>query len=171
MSKKPKIYPPVTVEALLLREGALSGYIPELSFSRVFEIIGMIYPKGKSTTESDLIPIIRKGLAKKHLESLMMTTGLNLTAMAHILHVSERTMHRYAKDTLLNPEISERLLEIAKLYAKGQDVFGGLEPFKKWLQDPVIALGNKKPLDFLDTSIGIRLLEDELGRIEHGIFS
>ncbi len=171
MSKKPKIYPIAAVETLGLRDEALAHYIPDLVFSRVFEFIGMISPLVKTTSESDLILIIRKGLSKKHLETLMETTGLNLPAMALILHVSERTMHRYANNTLLNPEISERLLEIAKLYAKGQDVFGSLDSFKQWMQYPVVALGHIKPLEFLDTSIGIRLLEDELGRIEHGIFS
>lgn len=171
MSKKPKIYPEVVVETLSLKENALVPYLPDLVFTRVFEFIGMISPIVKTTSESDLIPIIRKGLSKKHLETLMETTGLNLSAMALILHVSERTMHRYANNTLLNPEISERLLEIAKLYAKGQDVFGSLNSFKQWMQYPIVALGHKKPLEFLDTSIGIRLLEDELGRIEHGIFS
>lgn len=176
MSKKAKIYPTGPGEGYTLGEGALAPFIPvspsiDMVIARVFEFIGWIQPKGKSASESDLIPIIRKGLGKKHLDSLMETTGLNMAAMARILHVSERTMHRYAKDTLLNPEISERLLEVARLYAKGQDVFESLDAFKKWMTEPVIALGHKMPIDFLDTSMGIRLLEDELGRIEQGIFS
>lgn len=175
MSKKSKSYISSKEEASVVGENVMTTYIPiapiDLFISSVFKLIGLIYPKGKTTSESDLIPIIRKGLGKQHLESLMVSTGLTLAAMARILHVSERTMHRYADDTLLNPEISERLLEIARLYAKGQEVFGGLDPFKKWMQEPVQALGSKKPVEYLDTSIGIRLIQDELGRIEHGIFS
>jgi uncharacterized protein (DUF2384 family) len=39
------------------------------------------------------------------------------------------------------------------------------------MNSSVMALGNKKPKEFLDTSIGIDLLMNELGKIEHGIFA
>lgn len=140
-------------------------------FVRLFEFIGLPRPRGRDPLDSDLISLIRKGLAKKNLDKLMDTTGLDLSAMAGILHVSTRTLHRYTDESILSPDISERLLEIARLYARGQEVFGDLDSFKSWVREPVPALGFKKPLDYLDTSIGIRLLQDELGRIEHGVFS
>lgn len=140
-------------------------------FVRLFEFIGLPRPRGRDPLDSDLISLIRKGLAKKNLDKLMDTTGLDLSAMAGILHVSTRTLHRYTDESILSPDISERLLEIARLYARGQEVFGDLDSFKSWVREPVPALGFKKPLDYLDTSIGIRLLQDELGRIEYGVFS
>lgn len=140
-------------------------------FVRLFESIGLPRPRGRDPHDSDLISLIRKGLAKKNLDKLMDSTGLDLSAMAGILHVSTRTLHRYTDESILSPDISERLLEIARLYARGQEVFGDLDSFKSWVREPVPALGFKKPLDYLDTSIGIRLLQDELGRIEHGVFS
>ncbi len=36
---------------------------------------------------------------------------------------------------------------------------------------PSIAFNYVEPSGFLDTSLGIKLIEDELGRIEHGIFA
>lgn len=91
--------------------------------------------------------------------------------MANILHTTDRTLRRYTAKQKLNPEQSERLIEMAKLYTRGEDVFESLENFKTWMATPVAALGNKQPKDFLDTSMGIQLLMDELGRIEHGIFA
>jgi uncharacterized protein (DUF2384 family) len=35
----------------------------------------------------------------------------------------------------------------------------------------IIALGHKSPKAFLDTSIGISILMEELGRLEHGVYS
>jgi uncharacterized protein (DUF2384 family) len=35
----------------------------------------------------------------------------------------------------------------------------------------LLPFGNKKPKQFLDTSLGIAMIMDELGRIEHGIFA
>ena len=154
------------LEVLYLNPSALDSFL-----SKVFNLIGIIFPKHlKHHKESDLIPIIRKGLSKKNLDHLMSTTGLDLGFMATILHVSERTLHRYSDSTILNPEISERIIEIARLYAKGEEVFSDLTSFKTWMSYPSKSLGSKAPKDFLDTSLGIKLLEDELGRIEYGVY-
>ena len=140
-------------------------------FSKVFNLIGFIFPKQPTHhQESDLIPIIRKGLSKKNLDHLMATTGLDLETMASILHISARTFHRYTAATTLNPEISERIFEIARLYTRGEEVFGDLPSFKTWMTYPSRSLGSKFPKELLDTSLGIKLLEDELIRIEQGIY-
>ncbi|MEO5581597.1 MAG: antitoxin Xre-like helix-turn-helix domain-containing protein [Saprospiraceae bacterium] len=140
-------------------------------FTKIFNLIGFIFPTHPvHHQESDLIPIIRKGLSKKNLDHLMITTGLDLGSMAKILHISERTFHRYTHATTLNPEISERIFEIARLYTKGEEAFGDLSTFKVWMSYPSKALGSKPPKELLDTSMGIKLIEDELVRIEQGIY-
>ncbi len=174
MTKKPKKYSEPVFESMTFQEPLVlyNATRPgDIFFKKVFDLIGMIYPKATQSTEYELIPIIRKGLSKKQLDHLMTTTGLSLPEMARILHVSERTLHRYSADTMLNPDISERIFELARLYAKGVEVFSDLNRFKIWMQFPSIALAQKAPLDFLDTSIGIKLLEEELGRIEHGVYA
>lgn len=176
MAKRIKSYHGEEGKGPVMKEAVIADYHSftgpgGLLFARLFEFIGLPKPRGKDPLESDLIPLIRKGLVKKNLDKLMDSTGLDLSAMASILHVSSRTLRRYKDDSILNPDISERLLEVARIYARGQEVFGDLDSFKSWVREPVPALGYKKPLEFLDTSIGIRLLQDELGRIEHGVFS
>ncbi len=71
----------------------------------------------------------------------------------------------------LNAEQSERVIELAKLYSRGEEVFDSLDAFKEWMDNRIMALGNKKPKEFLDTSLGIEMLMNELGRIEQGIFA
>lgn len=122
-------------------------------------------------SKNDFINYIRKGVPKKALDNLTGVTGFSGIEMANILHTTDRTLRRYTSNQKLNAEQSERLIEVAKLYARGEDVFDGLEVFKTWMDTPVVALGNEKPKTFLDTSLGIGLLMDELGRIEHGIFA
>lgn len=121
--------------------------------------------------ETDLIDIIRKGISKKSLDHLITQIGYTLTDIASVLHVSDRNLRRYAPSEKLSTEQSERLVEIARLYAKGEDVFGSIEVFNNWMNSTVRALGNTTPKSFLDTSLGIRLLTKELGRIEHGVFA
>jgi len=121
--------------------------------------------------EQDFIPLIKKGIPRKSLDYLMLNTGLSAPEIASIIHTSDRTLRRYKPSKLLNPEQSERVVELARLYSRGEEVFGGLDRFKEWMGSTVMSLGNKIPKNFLDTSLGIELLMDELGRIEHGIFA
>ena len=57
-----------------------------------------------------------------------------------------------------------------KLYERGLEVFGDKDIFKDWMITDIIALGNKKPIDLIDTPEGIQSVLTVLGRIEHGIF-
>jgi len=139
----------------------------------VIEYLGLV-PKSSSSRRSEdhfFIDLIRKGLPKKVIDHLMKRTGFTEDEMAMILHVSKRTLQRRDLTSEFNPEQSERLIELAKLFAKGEDVFGGPDQFKEWIDTRVLSLGDKKPREFMDTSIGLSLLMDELGRIEYGIHS
>lgn len=117
------------------------------------------------------ISLIREGVKMQNLLHLMEVTDINSTEAANILHTSERTLRRYTNDTILNPEQSERIIELARLFSRGAEVFGSLDNFKVWMNTPVVALGTIKPKELLDTSLGIEILQEELGRIEQGIFA
>lgn len=117
------------------------------------------------------INIIREGVKMQTLEHLMDTTGITPSEMSSIIHTSERTLRRYTTSTILSPEQSERIIELARLFSRGSEVFGSLNNFKTWMNSKVLALGNIQPKNLLDTSLGIEILQEELGRIEHGIFA
>lgn len=53
----------------------------------------------------------------------------------------------------------------------GEDVFGDKDVFQAWLHDKSIPLGNFTPISLLDTSFGIVMVKEELGRIQHGVFA
>jgi putative toxin-antitoxin system antitoxin component (TIGR02293 family) len=123
------------------------------------------------TSDNDFIDLIREGVPKEAMNNLMSNTGITTMEMASITHTSDRTLRRYENKDKLPQEQSERVIEVARLYSKGSEVFGSLEYFREWMSTTLIPLGNKKPKEFLDTSLGIDLLMKELGRIEHGIFA
>lgn len=66
---------------------------------------------------------------------------------------------------------TERLIELAQVFAKGQEVFGSQKKLVKWLNTSVPALGKRRPFDLIKTSFGKDLVLDELTRIEHGVFA
>ena len=140
---------------------------------RSLVLMGMdaVAPFNTVENVSDFIQCIREGVPKKALDNLINITGISSAEMSAIMRTSERTLRRYSPKQKLNAEQSERVIELAKIYSRGEQVFGTLDAFKEWMNGSVMALGNKKPKEFLDTSMGIEMLMDELGRIEHGIFA
>ena len=91
---------------------------------------------------------------------------------AAILHVSERTLQRYAKSNgHFAPINAERALQIAKVINRGKKVFGKAEKFYHWLKRNPFMLGGNLSIGSLYSSEGIERVLTQLGRIEHGLFA
>lgn len=117
-----------------------------------------------------LLRVIRDGISYDEFEKIKERSGLSLAEWANYLNLSERTLLRYAKNSEnLDKSTSERVIEIAMLQERASDVFGDLDVFNQWINSPVRALGNAMPKEYLDSSIGIQILNEVMGRIEHGI--
>ena len=57
-----------------------------------------------------------------------------------------------------------------KTQKKGIEIFGNELEFKEWLNSYIIAV-NDKPINLMNSFFGLKLVYDELCRIEHGILS
>jgi len=112
-----------------------------------------------------------EGITKSDFLTVVVDTGMNLTEFSSLLPVSKRTIEKTKNQELLSPAVSDRILQIASLYEHGSIVFGSLDIFKEWLDTPIIALGQKRPKSFIDNGTGISMINDLLGRIEHGVYS
>ena len=118
------------------------------------------------------IKLIRRGLSVQSLNIFLKESGLNRQELGHILQVSPRTMQRYDSNQMLPINVTEKLLMLNDLYEKAHDVLGGdSQTISGWLHSPVVALGNQRPLDLLDTYQGFNEVMKVLGRIEWGIAS
>ena len=91
---------------------------------------------------------------------------------AAMLHISERTIQRYAKNNSTFASINaERALQINKVLEQGKIAFGSIDNFYKWLKvNPYMLEGNLS-IDSLSTFDGIEKVLTQLGRIQHGIFA
>lgn len=118
-----------------------------------------------------LIALSREGVRISALKALANSLGVTLELMSSLLHTSYRNIQRKDQNDLLDSLRSERVLELATFVQRGIEVIGGREAFKEWLHSPLMSLGDKSPLDFLDTSFGIQMASKILGRIEHGVYS
>lgn len=119
----------------------------------------------------DIINLARKGFSKGTLLALAKRISLNLQELANILHISERTLQRYDDDEIIKLEYAEKAVELARLYTRGEEVFGSIDKFKLWMKAPSLIFNGEAPVTILDTSAGFDMVFRELGRIEHGIFA
>ena len=123
------------------------------------------------TSLQDLMEITRQGLTREAVDLLADVLDLSIGELTKYLHVSERTLQRYKPEQELSAELSDRLVQLAKVYAKAVDVFEDEQIAVKWLKQPNRALGDTVPMEYLDNSSGIEIILDELIRIEHGVFA
>jgi uncharacterized protein (DUF2384 family) len=91
---------------------------------------------------------------------------------ASILHVSERTLQRYAKNNgSFAPINAERALQIEKVLKEGKITFGKVENFYNWLKRNPFMLGGNLSFDSLYSANGIERILTQLTRIQHGLFA
>ena len=139
---------------------------------RMQEILGGKAALGRAVSSpSDLAEIVRAGLPHSSLEAVMHLLNLPAEMLSISLALSRRTLSRRKKQARLSAGESDRLIRLARVAASAVDVFGSPERASKWLQRPNRALGGVTPLSLMDTDPGARLVEQILGRIEHGVFS
>lgn len=91
---------------------------------------------------------------------------------ATILHVSERTLQRYAKSNGSFAAINaERALQIDKLLSEALITFGSIPNFYNWLKRHPSSLEETLGFESLTSYDGIQKIFTALGRIQHGILA
>lgn len=112
---------------------------------------------------------ISEGLGSGILATIQSRLHLSNQQLSDLILVSTRTLDRRKKEKKLPPDESERSYRIARLTERAYQVFGESEKVASWFSEPNFALGNKTPLELAKTEPGALLIEQLLGRIEHGI--
>lgn len=139
---------------------------------RIRDILGGESVLGRRvSSERDLIDAVRTGLPHAALASVMELLGLSADTVSSALSLPKRTLSRRKREARLTPEESDRLVRLARVAAAAIDLFGEAARAAAWLRKPNRALGNVAPLALMDTDIGMRQVEDLLGRIAHGVYS
>jgi putative toxin-antitoxin system antitoxin component (TIGR02293 family) len=127
--------------------------------------------RSRPRTALDWVSVIRKGISSAAVDSLARTIRVSHSELAVALGIPERTLARRKKEGLLNSEESAKLVRLARVIERAEEVFEDLETALAWLKAPNAALYRTTPLSLLDTDIGAESVMDTLGRIEHGVFA
>ena len=91
---------------------------------------------------------------------------------AAILHISERTLQRYAKNNgKFAPINAERFHQINHVLARAKKVLGKTAYFYDWIHSNPPSLEGDLSFSSLTNFEGIQKILNQLGRIEHGILA
>jgi putative toxin-antitoxin system antitoxin component (TIGR02293 family) len=121
---------------------------------------------------AECVARIMAGLPVQEFDSLREMLGLAVEEMAQKIGISTATLsRRRAKKEPLDRDHSDRLMRFARLYWLSVAFFEGDQASgREWLARPARALGGRTPLEFAETEMGAREVEDLIGRLEHGVY-
>lgn len=106
----------------------------------------------------------------KHFDKIASKIGFTQKEWAQMLHLSERTLQRYAKEARSFEGIYvDRILHIDELLVEGLKIFQSPEMLLKWLKSSKQIMGQNFGFEALFYRQGIDALIHQIGRIRYGI--
>jgi len=115
-----------------------------------------------------LVQLVRDGIPISAVDHFLESGAISAGEL-HELVLPRKTLANRREMGRLNPEQSDRLLRVARLFVEAEEVFGAPAKAHGWLRRANAALEGQRPIDLLDTDEGMRLVAGLLGRISHGI--
>ena len=113
---------------------------------------------------------IRKGLSYTAFERFQRNTRLSSATIAQLIQLPPRTMARRKEAGRLQPDESDRLVRVARVFGRALELFeGDPDAARHWLSSKQRLLGNLVPLELAGTDVGALEVEHMIGRLEHGI--
>ena len=115
---------------------------------------------------------VEQGFAFGALLKILKLMALPLQVLADVLSIPPRTLQRRKAAGRLEPDESDRLLRLSRIYGKAIELFEGDNPAAlQWLRSPLTALGGASPLAMSKTEPGAQEVERLISRLEYGVFS
>ena len=140
--------------------------VPKVNANKVPALLATI----PSMDTGEKITLIRKGVSKNDLEVIKEESGLDYDTLSTILAVSRATLINKKGLEKFDAATSERILMLADTLFYGQSVFEDKDRFNSWMQTNNKSLGDRTPIELMDTVYGIQEVKKLIGRIEYGVF-
>jgi putative toxin-antitoxin system antitoxin component (TIGR02293 family) len=125
----------------------------------------------KRTHPTELIRRIQKGLRFSDLKALQNSIDMPLEQLAAKLSISRSTLQRRKAAGRLSQDESDKIMRFSRLLEHATNVFGDIGKARAWLKHPQYGLGGAVPLEYAETEIGAREVDNLLGRIDYGVYS
>jgi putative toxin-antitoxin system antitoxin component (TIGR02293 family) len=125
----------------------------------------------KAKHPNELIRRIQRGLPFSDLKVLQDSIDMPFEQLAAKLCISRSTLQRRKAAGRLSPDESDKVMRFSRLLEHATNVFGDIERARAWLKFPQRGLGGAIPLDYAETEVGAREVDNLLGRIEYSVYT
>ncbi len=120
-------------------------------------------------SDFDLDDAVREGLPLSTIESVVRGGALRASELDALVIPRRTLAHRRRLGKRLSSRQSDRLTRVVRVVARAEEAIGDCTKARRWLRKPNRALQGRRPLDLLASDVGARVIEQLLGRIEHGL--
>jgi putative toxin-antitoxin system antitoxin component (TIGR02293 family) len=115
---------------------------------------------------------VEEGFPIRSFLRLQNTLNIPSSDLARIVSITSRTLARRKLQGRLEPDESDRLLRVARVYRLALGLFeSDHNAALAWLSRPNRALDGKAPLQLSTTEVGAREVERLVTRLEHGVIT
>jgi putative toxin-antitoxin system antitoxin component (TIGR02293 family) len=120
---------------------------------------------------TDDLPLVPAPRAEPEIVFELARHGYSENELSDLV-VPKRTLaRRRSRKELLTVEETDKAFRLKRVAIFAEQVFGDPAKAHRWLRKPKRGLSGETPLAFLASEQGARVVEDMLGRIEHGIYA
>ena len=142
----------------------------QASIDQVYKQLGGKEAIGvKVRSESEMEQLLREGLPASVLTNFRENWGFTVMELAGSLAIPKSTLMRMLeRRNRMAPGDSDRVYRFASILALAEVAIGDRKKAQRWLRQANQVLGNQTPLRALETEIGVRRVEQILGRIAYG---
>lgn len=154
-----------------------AGVVPEIASTSRQSWSGPAHPYMvllgfRLSNPAEIIKRVEEGFSFHALERFQRKTQIPTDDLAQVVAIKLRTLHRRKKEGRLEPDESDRLLRVSRVFAKALSLFeGDAEAARRWFYTPARALGGKRPITFARTDLGTREVEALIDRLEQGVLT
>lgn len=127
------------------------------------------------------IEIVKRGMPARTIEAMARRMAVPKEGLVATLGLARATVDRKARDNKsLSSDESARVLGMARLVGQVEEMvaesgdgadFDAAAWVAQWLQNPLPALGGKRPAEFMDTADGQALVSTLLARMQTGAYA
>jgi len=124
----------------------------------------------RSFDTTSLLKRLDEGLSYAAFERLKRRLGVSSHELADAAFINRRTLARRKSTGRFDPDESDRLVRIARIFSRAIELYGGNEDSARtWMMSPRRALGGPSPFEMARTEVGAREVEKLIHQIEHGV--
>jgi putative toxin-antitoxin system antitoxin component (TIGR02293 family) len=113
---------------------------------------------------------VERGFSFGAFVRLRKETHFSMQDLARAASIKTRTLQRRKATGRFEPEESDRLLRVSRIFGKALQLFeGDSEAARRWLSTPLRSLAGRKPISLAKTEPGAREVEHLIDRLENGV--